>query len=101
MPNQRQYTAPQPRAPAQPSAPPLELLHGDKRPFSGPYASYGNEPHLSNLRQAELQNQMQFDRPENARFSNSGSVGGLRGESSLDKDVSTTRHRLRRFIDGE
>lgn len=95
--NQRHNTA------AQPSAPPLGLMKKskDKRSSSGPSTSYRNETHVSESIQVELQNQSQFIRPEDVLVCDQDIVGGLKGKSSLDNDVSTARHRLRRFIDGK
>lgn len=95
--NQRHNTA------AQPSAPPLGLMKKskDKRSSSGPSTSYRNETHVSESIQVELQNQSQFIRPEDVLVCDKDIVGGLKGKSSLDNDVSTARHRLRRFIDGK
>lgn len=94
----------QSNAAAQPSAPPMGLMKKGKEKrssSSGPSTSYRNERHVSESIKVELQNESQFIRPEDVLVCDEDIVGGLKGKSSLDNDVSTTRHRLRRFIDGK
>ncbi|KAH6806165.1 Abscisic acid-responsive family protein [Perilla frutescens var. frutescens] len=89
-------TQPQP----QPSAPPLpkRSKHDEKRSST----SYRNQTTMSESIKVELQNQSQFIRPEDVLISDSDVVNGaFKDKSGLETQVSTARHRLRRFIDGK
>lgn len=89
----------------QPSAPSVGFMNRtgkhDRRGSSGASTSYRNQTPTSESIKVELQNQShQFIRPEDVIVSDSGVNGGFGEKLGLEKEVSTVRNRIRRFIDG-
>ncbi|KAL1549268.1 putative HVA22-like protein g [Salvia divinorum] len=92
-----------PNTTPEPSAPPVGFMRRSKRvpppPPSGGSTSYFSQAPMSESIKVELHNE-QFIRPEDVIISNLDISGGSKEKFGFEKDGTTARHRLRRFIDG-